>query len=326
MSPAPVRMLLLGYGTLGLELLRGLLADERVRVVGVFPWPWRDRARDEHDHLRLGRLAATRGLTRVRAESANSARFERELERLRPDCVLVGAWGEILRRPVLSTPEVRFVNCHPSLLPAHRGPNPYASVILEGASRTGVTFHLIDARIDTGPVLVQRALAVDPEDTGATLRLRCARAARALVPELVTRLDPAVSFEPIPQSALGEPSYFPAPRCEDGWLGFGEPAERLHARVRALTPWVPRRIRLPGAPAAVELRVARSEVRAIDRPAPPGTVLALEGGVLSVATGDPERAIALSGLRLSLGPLTLSEPLSRPLVKPLLSPGRILEA
>ncbi|MGI9301474.1 MAG: formyltransferase family protein, partial [Gammaproteobacteria bacterium] len=145
-----VRIFLLGHGTLALALLEGLLAAKRCQVTGVFRWSSHAGARCSGDprEKELRRLTHRAGVTEIRCESANSASFIKLLKKEQPHYVLLGTWGEILRPPLLRTPDVQFINCHPSLLPAHRGTNPYASVIRNSEPETGLTFHLVDEQID----------------------------------------------------------------------------------------------------------------------------------------------------------------------------------
>jgi methionyl-tRNA formyltransferase len=90
------------------------------------------------------------------------------LRKLEPDVLLVGGFSIILKRPILDLPRIGCVNVHSSLLPKHRGPNPFSAVILAGEAETGVTFHVMDEGIDTGDILEQHAFPITAEDTALT--------------------------------------------------------------------------------------------------------------------------------------------------------------
>ena len=175
-NPAGYRVLLLGFGYLALGLLKGLLgAGAHCHVAGLLPWS-RCGARDVRDagEDALIRLATQVSVPVLACRSVNGFDFASVLEATAPDLVLVGSWGEIIQphmlQPAAADSAPLFVNCHPSLLPMHRGPNPYVSAIREGERETGVTFHRITEGIDSGPVLLQKALPIADHDTGGSLR------------------------------------------------------------------------------------------------------------------------------------------------------------
>ncbi|HCC60948.1 MAG TPA: PAS domain-containing sensor histidine kinase [Pseudomonas sp.] len=110
-----------------------------------------------------------------------------ELASLRPDVIVVCAFGVILRQPVLDTPAKGVLNVHPSLLPRHRGASPIAAAILAGDEQTGVTIMLLDPGMDTGPILSQRAVPVSPLDTSGSLGERLAEVDSELLLEVLPR-------------------------------------------------------------------------------------------------------------------------------------------
>jgi phosphoribosylglycinamide formyltransferase-1 len=91
--------------------------------------------------------------------------------------------------------EGRFINLHPSLLPSFPGPHAVRDALLAGASVTGTTVHFVDHGVDTGPVIMQRAVAIEPGDTESSLHERIKGAEHELLPEacrrVLCRLSPA---------------------------------------------------------------------------------------------------------------------------------------
>jgi methionyl-tRNA formyltransferase len=240
----------------------------------------------------LEQLRRRNRITEVRCDNSHADCFMESLERLRPGCVLVGNWADRLSRRVLATPDIAFINCHPSLLPAHRGPNPYASVLRQGEAETGVTFHQIDADFDTGPVLLQQRLPVAPYDTGASLRVRCTELAGRMVPQLLQIM--AARGTPVVQSELGEASYYPRPREQDGLIDWQRDAQAVYNNIRGLNPWF-YSYSFIETPLGRARLLTKSAVLACrpDAAATPGTIIALERGIVWIATSSPPRAIGL---------------------------------
>jgi methionyl-tRNA formyltransferase len=204
---------------------------------------------------------------------------EREVEalrRLRPDLLLVGNFGLILRPAVLAAPALGAVNVHWSLLPRHRGPNPATSAILSGDDETGVTFHVVTPRIDGGDILEQVAFPIGPDATSASIYTRAVCEAAERLGPLLDRIarDGLVGS---PQD-LSAGSYHRRPTRADARLDWSEPAAILDRKVRALVTPLPHTA-LRGVPIYV---VAARPVPGIA--APPGTIVAVRPQVV-VACG-----------------------------------------
>lgn len=174
-------------------------------------------------------------LYEIKARSANSAEFKKEILRLNADLVLVATWGEKIKKTIINLPTIATVNVHPALLPKYRGPNPYLQTIKHLEKESGVTFHLMDENFDTGAILHQKRVEIKPEDTGTELRLRIAKAAREGVRELLLELDKEVVI-PVAQDE-NKASYFPQISQDDVMLDFSKSAEKVAAHIRAFHPW-----------------------------------------------------------------------------------------
>jgi len=132
------------------------------------------------DYLSLAELAGHRHLVlqHVRLKDADT---QAAIDGMQPDVVVVAAFGQILRAPLLSRFPGRVINVHPSLLPRYRGPNPYYWVLQNGERETGVTVHFMDEGIDTGDILLQETIPVHSNDTERSLQRRSATAAASLL-------------------------------------------------------------------------------------------------------------------------------------------------
>lgn len=160
------------------------------------------------------------------------------LEQLRgfqPDVIVVAAYGLILPQTVLDIPKHGCVNIHPSLLPKYRGASPVASAIRAGDEVTGVTFMLLDAGMDTGPILAQEKVPISPQDTTGNLTVRLSQVAARLLPDVLEGWV-AGKIRPQPQNEA-EATYSKRITKEDGEIDWHLTAVELERRVRAFQPW-----------------------------------------------------------------------------------------
>ena len=180
-----------------------------------------------------------------------------------PPTVVICAFGALIKEPLLSDHEI--VNVHPSLLPRWRGAAPVERAIMAGDERTGVTIMRLTAGLDSGPVCLQEAEAITPEDDYGSLSLRL----QALGGNLLIRaLDESPPFRE--QSEEGV-TYAEKIAAADRLLDPSRPAAELERRVRALHPHIGARLKLDDEQA---LGVCRACV-AGDRPPPSGELAAI---------------------------------------------------
>ncbi len=234
------------------------------------------------------------------------------MEQLRawnPDLIIVVAFGQILRQDVLDLPRFGCINVHASLLPRWRGAAPIQAAILNGDTETGVTIMKMDAGIDTGPILSQRAIPISPSDNANTLG------------QTLSRIGADLLLETLPEYLSGnltlvvqeEEKMTLAPMLtkNDGQLVFTQPTQRLLNQVRAMNPW-------PGAflllrdqilkiHAAQSIDDQRTE-SVTNRPAP-GTKIVLNGlpcivasdGIIMFTEVQPAGKKVMSGRDFLLG-------------------------
>ena len=158
-----------------------------------------------------------------------------DLASLRPQVIVAVAYGQILRQEVLKIPQHGVLNVHPSLLPRHRGASPIPTAILAGDEETGVTIMLMDQGMDTGPILAQRTLAIEPTDTTGSLTEKLSHLAADLLAETLPRWLRG-DIQPRPQDH-SQATKAPLLRKEHGAIDWGLPATRIWRQVRAYNPW-----------------------------------------------------------------------------------------
>jgi len=199
------------------------------------------------------------------------------LAALAPDLIVVAAYGLILPQAVLDLPRFGCVNVHGSLLPRHRGAAPIAAALLAGDAEAGVSIMLMDAGVDTGPVLSMAAVPIAADDTAGSLTEKLAVLGADL---LVATLPRWLRGEIIPRQQPEEGATF-APRIEKGAgeIDWREPAVLIERRVRAYQPW-------PSAFTAWDgqrLKILRARAEQSVSAGEPGQVIAGDGGAGVVA-------------------------------------------
>ena len=291
-----LRVILVGYGELASSLMLGIL-ESKHKLVSVFRWDKTESnnitsfVKDSLWPNNFSTLIKTYKIPEINANSINSEKFIKQALRLQPDVILVGAWGEKIKSNTIILPKIACVNCHPSLLPVHRGSNPYASVIKQGESKTGITFHLVNEKIDTGSILLQKEISILDNDTGGSLREKCAFIARDTVKELLDGLENAL-FIPQKQDE-SRASYFPRLTQEDAVINWDMPAYAIHNQIRGLQPWADCFTRYK----KQFLMIKSSEIIKLEKPVKnSGKILSKSIKGIAVSTGDPEKALLISDL------------------------------
>jgi methionyl-tRNA formyltransferase len=206
----------------------------------------------------------------------NNAEFAARLEALHPDAIIVVGYGRIIPQWMIDLPRHRNLNLHASLLPKYRGAAPIQWAIANGETTTGVTTMRIDAGLDTGDILLQREVAIAPNDTAETLSPRLAAIGADLMVETLHGLENG-NVTPIPQDH-SQASLAPILTKEDGHMDFSRPAAELLNRLRGFQPW-------PGAYTSfrgkkLQVHSARTASGRL-----PAAAVALDGGRLLVGCG-----------------------------------------
>lgn len=156
------------------------------------------------------------------------------LKALKLDLIVVGGFSIILKKPLLDVPRLGCVNTHSSLLPRHRGPNPFSAAILAGDAETGVTFHWMDEDIDTGDIIVQHKIALNEESTMLGLYRDACELAGKKVEALVNSLEVGDGLRR-PQSTEAA-TYEKRFQVADSWIDWTDTAENIERLVRGMSP------------------------------------------------------------------------------------------
>ncbi len=223
-------------GTPGFALPTLTALNNHFTVTGVVTQPDRPAGRGRKILASpVKQLALELELEIYQPQNVNAQAALNQLRLWDPDLIVVAAFGQILKTDILSLPRYGCINVHASLLPRWRGAAPINAAILNKDKKSGVTIMKMDSGLDSGPILTQRAIPIQPEDTAGTLYTRLAAEGADL---LVRTIPPylAGEIQPEPQDN-SEATYAPRLSREDGFLDFMNPAEFLARQVRAYHPW-----------------------------------------------------------------------------------------
>ncbi|HVS63303.1 MAG TPA: methionyl-tRNA formyltransferase [Thermoanaerobaculia bacterium] len=243
----------------------------------------RGRARSQPP---VAEWALDRNVALLQPERVRDESFLAELAHFGPTLAVVVAFGQIFPQALLDLPAQGCMNLHASLLPAYRGASPISAAIAAGETVTGVTTMLMERGLDSGPVLLQREVPIEPEDTTDRLGARLARAGGALVVETIERWERG-EIEPREQDRSAA-TFAPRLSKGDGEIDWRRPAVEIERWVRAMTPWPGAVTSFRGTP----LRVLETSMGPADRSGrDPGRLLGTVGESVVVACGAGNLAL-----------------------------------
>ncbi len=210
--------------------------DPRCEIVGVYTQPDKPVGRGlTMQHPPVKAKALELGLTVHQPEKLTLPGEFEKLSALKPDVIVVVAYGQILKRNVLDLPRLGCVNLHSSLLPRWRGAAPIQWAILGGDAETGITAMKIAEKLDAGDILLQKRTPIRGEDTAGSIHDRLATMGGEIITEALKGLSEG-TIRPIPQDEALV-TYASKLTKEMEWLDWHESATVLWRKVRALNPW-----------------------------------------------------------------------------------------
>jgi len=307
LTPSPLRIVFAGTPEFSVPALEALHAAGH-SIVAVYTQPDRPAGRGRAlTASPVKQRALALGLAVEQPATLRTAEAQARLAAFAPDLMVVVAYGLLLPQAVLDVPRLGCLNIHASLLPRWRGAAPIQRALLAGDARTGISIMCMEARLDTGPELLRRVVAVGPRETAGELHDRLARLGAEAIVEAVAgwaggRLQP--------QAQPDEGATYAAKiRKEEARIDWLRPAVDIDRQVRAFNPWPVAETTLDGEPVRVWSaqrcvwgqtpvknfltwgqtpgRGLTPSQEILNRGLTPGTVLDVPGRIV-VATGDGE--------------------------------------
>jgi len=158
-----------------------------------------------------------------------------KMKSLKPDCIVVAAFGQILPKEVLEIPKLGAVNIHASLLPKYRGASPIQEAVLSGDKESGITTMFMAEGLDTGDILLQDKVALNPEETAESLFQKLAKLSRRTIVKTLESLQKG-ELMGIPQKEE-EASHTGIIKKKDGFINWNRGAAEIERMVRGYIPW-----------------------------------------------------------------------------------------
>jgi len=303
---AAVRTVFLGSGAFAVPVVEALSGHPAVDLIAVVTAPTRPGSRGRPTDPPVAQWATEHGLPMLRPVRLRTAESVAALAELAPDLLVLADYGQIVPAAALDLPRHGALNLHPSLLPRHRGATPIPAAIMAGDSETGVSLMLMDAGLDSGPLIAQRRVPLTGRETAPDLERDLAGVAAEL---LDASLGPWLGGELVPRAQPEEGVTLTRPlRREDGRLDPTKSAAELERQVRAYQPW-------PGSFVETEvgrLIVWQASIGRESYPMPTGKLTMLDDGRLSLVASDRfldlEQVQPAGGRRMSGAELVRGRP------------------
>ncbi len=282
----PLNIVFMGTPDFAATILKGLLAWEGSKVTAVYTQPDRPSGRGlATKPSPVKALALAQHLPVLQPLNFKDPAEVARLAELAPDVLVVAAYGLILPQSVLDVPRLGPYNVHASLLPKYRGAAPIQRAIQNNERTTGVSIMCMEAGLDTGPVVLQRAMVIGADQDAGSLHDDLAELGAHMMVDALVRLSQG-RLGLFPQDGA-QVTYAPKLSKNEGLIDFAKPAQLVHSHIRAMHPW-------PGA--AFDWTHASRKLRLILSPGSiggvlppetrPGTVLGLQGQALAIACAD----------------------------------------
>jgi len=231
-----VRIVFAGTGEFGIPCLEALVASDDHFVLSVITQPDRPAGRAQKLLASpIKECALRHQLTVFQPEDVNSATSLSQIRYQKPDLMVVVAYGQILKKPILELPQLGCWNVHGSLLPKYRGASPIAAAVRDLQKRTGVTIMQMNEGLDTGDILGKVATRIRPGETTGLLHDRLAKKAGPLLLYLLERAKKG-KLRSTRQNSQ-EASVAPRMKKEDGKIDWAKNPEEIDAHIRAMQPW-----------------------------------------------------------------------------------------
>jgi methionyl-tRNA formyltransferase len=228
------------------------------------------------------------GLAVLQPRSARTGELEAALRESGAELAVVVAYGKILPKAVLDVLPRGCINVHASLLPAYRGAAPVQWAVIDGVPETGVAIMQLDEGMDTGPVYLERRVAIDPDETSGELLARLAPVGAQALLDAIAQL--AAGTARAQQQDHARATHARMLTKADGVIDFAQPASKVASRIRGVDPWPGAQAVLRGQPVKLFRARAREEGTAPGAAVPggatPGSVVAIDKDGMQVAAGD----------------------------------------
>lgn len=280
-----MKVLFMGTPDFAVATLEHII-QSRHEVIGVVTQPDKQKGRGQAVSFSpVKELALQHQLPIYQPQKVKDPEFMDKIRALKPEAIVVAAFGQILPKAFLDIPPYGCINVHGSLLPKYRGAAPIQYSIIDGEEETGITIMYMDVGIDTGDMILQASIPIAPKETGGSLFDKLAVLGGELLVEALDKIEAGTAVR-IPQDHE-KATYVKMLDKEMGRLDFTQSAVRLERLIRGLNPWPSAYTILDGK----TLKLWQADVEPIiktvgEKTFAPGEIVELRKDSFVVATGE----------------------------------------
>lgn len=294
-----MRIVFMGTPDFAVPILLRLIEDGH-DVVGVFTQPDKPKGRKlELTPSEVKVCALSKGIPVFQPTSLKNGEAVPILNDLKPDIIIVAAYGMLLKEDVLNFPKYGCINAHGSILPKYRGAAPIQWAVIDGEKETGVTAMKMDKGLDTGDMLLTKKLVIGENETSGEVFDRLSVLAADVISEVVIMAEKG-ELHPIPQDD-SKSTYARMLSKSDCPLDFSKPAQEVHNKIRGLSPWPVAQTSLGGEVFRIHLSQLTDRKAALGTK--PGTIITdkndmyvscKDGNLLKLVTVQPKGSKKMS--------------------------------
>ncbi|MGN1098104.1 MAG: methionyl-tRNA formyltransferase, partial [Clostridia bacterium] len=274
-----MKILFMGTPEFARKSLEALVEDGTNEIVGVISQPDKPKGRKmELSMPEVKAYALEKGLKVYQPETLRDNAILPLLEELRPELIVVVAYGKILPEYILNFPKYRCINIHASLLPRFRGAAPIQRAVMAGDRVSGVTSMYLEKGLDTGDMILKAEVPVTRDMTAGMLHDELAEVGGRLLIETVERFKKGeLSAEKQDESLA---CYAHILTKAEGEIDWSQSAEEIYNKVRGLNPWPMAYSALGGKRFVIDM------VKIADGSGAPGEIISADSGGITVACGS----------------------------------------
>jgi len=229
-----LRIIFMGTSALAEVILESLL-KEKYNIVAVFTQPDKKAGRKKELKISPVKSLARKHKIPIFQPEKFDEDVISEIKKIKPDLIIVAAYGKILPKEVLETPGFGSLNVHASLLPKFRGPSPIQNALMAGEQETGTTLMLMNEGIDTGDIIARKKIKINPNDTFKTLSLELSKlSAKFLLENIPLWIEGKLKRKKQDET---QATFCQLIERNDGRIFWNETAKNIYNKYRALYPW-----------------------------------------------------------------------------------------
>jgi methionyl-tRNA formyltransferase len=279
-----MKIVFIGTAELGIPTLTVLAQSKEHAVLAVVTQPDRPVGRQQKLAASPVKDMAFKLHCKIfQPQDINATSVLEQIKYLKPDIIVVAAYGQILSKNLLKLPQLGCINLHASLLPKYRGAAPIQAAIRNQDSHTGMTIMWMDEGLDTGDILLQEKIRIRADDTAETLHERLSQLGASTLLEALSLIKSGKA--PHLKQDTTQSSYVKKLKKEDGLIHWSKKQVEIDAHIRAMTPW-------PGAytwaPEGSDLRMLKIYTTILSNrtKGKPGEVISVDKHGIKVAAGQ----------------------------------------